>query len=321
MKTQSSTNIVDGKDLVTKTQFGVVILDVVMSNPNGCIDSDNAPRDGWISSQCYKHKVRNLISNKEGVTWDYIKSEMDLNDDNFNIFESPHKGFDVTSQKEAIKELKEMIKSDGDQIMSDRYWDNRVFGSLSLEKKPPSKKGSKKDSSSEEPVPISFKRTGVAQFTPLRSILNLNVIEGTLTKANSLSEDKIEDENSAIGSRAIKVVEHAVYFGYYVINPTDAHVIGTTNKDIDLLKFLMPHAFDCSTSACRAGINTLHVYHAETDSPLSSGDRFAFNNMVIPKAIDPDMYSSKSVEDYSFAAIEDLRKAFPNLKITDLKNP
>ena len=105
---------------------GLLIIEVVNSNPNGDPDRESDPRQrpdgrGEISPVSFKRKIRDLIEAKDGAVWQAMKTEMDLSDDQFEILESRGR-----VRKQIENELK-------DGSFQGKYWDGRVFGNTFLE--------------------------------------------------------------------------------------------------------------------------------------------------------------------------------------------
>ena len=105
---------------------GLLIIEVVNSNPNGDPDRESDPRQrpdgrGEISPVSFKRKVRDLIDAKDGPVWKAMQTEMNLSDAQFLILES--RGRD---RKRIERELK-------DGSFQRNYWDGRVFGNTFLE--------------------------------------------------------------------------------------------------------------------------------------------------------------------------------------------
>ena len=72
---------------------GLLIIEVVNSNPNGDPDRESDPRQrpdgrGEISPVSFKRKVRDLIDAKDGPVWKAMQTEMNLSDAQFLILES-----------------------------------------------------------------------------------------------------------------------------------------------------------------------------------------------------------------------------------------
>ena len=110
-----------------KRVTGLLVIEVVNSNPNGNPDQDSDPRQrpdwrGEISPVSFKRKVRDLIEDKEGIVWEQVSSELKLDAKEFGILES--RGRDRAQIEGEIN----------DGTFSKHYWDGRVFGNTFLEK-------------------------------------------------------------------------------------------------------------------------------------------------------------------------------------------
>ena len=105
---------------------GLLIIEVINSNPNGDPDREGDPRQrpdekGEISPVSFKRKARDLVEQKEGPVWNTLAERLSLSADEFGILESRQTALkDIRAANEA-----EFIK---------RYWDGRVFGNTELEK-------------------------------------------------------------------------------------------------------------------------------------------------------------------------------------------
>src|SRR6266849_6332105 len=72
---------------------GLLIIEVINSNPNGDPDRESDPRQrpdgkGEISPVSFKRKVRDLIENQEGDVWKETSKAMSLDPKRFVILES-----------------------------------------------------------------------------------------------------------------------------------------------------------------------------------------------------------------------------------------
>ena len=86
---------------------GLLVIEVVSSNPNGDPDRESDPRQrpdgrGEISPVSFKRKVRDLVEEKGGPVWETLQKELKLEADRFAILES--RGRD---RKTIEKELKD----------------------------------------------------------------------------------------------------------------------------------------------------------------------------------------------------------------------
>ena len=72
---------------------GLLIIEVINSNPNGEPERESDPRQrpddkGEISPVSFKRKLRDLVEDKEGPVWQAFATKFKLATDNFGILES-----------------------------------------------------------------------------------------------------------------------------------------------------------------------------------------------------------------------------------------
>jgi Cas7 group CRISPR-associated protein Csh2 len=111
---------------------GLLVIEVVNSNPNGDPDREGDPRQrpdgrGKISPVSFKRKLRDLVEHQEGPVWTALSQELRLGAERFHVLES--RGRD---RKQIMQELQ-----DGNGAFRDKYWDGRVFGNTFLEEGAP----------------------------------------------------------------------------------------------------------------------------------------------------------------------------------------
>ena len=66
-----------------KRATGLLIIEVVNSNPNGDPDRESDPRQrpdskGEISPVSFKRKLRDLVEDKEGQVWQHLQKSLKL---------------------------------------------------------------------------------------------------------------------------------------------------------------------------------------------------------------------------------------------------
>ena len=69
----------------------------------------------------------------------------------------------------------------------------------------------------------------------------------------------------------------------YFVNPTAARKSGCTDIDINLMKYLIPHAYTHTASYVRPMVTIRHAWHIEHKSPLGSCPDFALIEALTPK--------------------------------------
>lgn len=244
---------------------GLLVLEVVNSNPNGDPDRESDPRQrangqGEISPVSFKRKLRDLVESKDQPVYQSLKARLGLDDEQFMILESRGRN------REAIK--KEMSDGDGKDFMKStfvrKYWDARVFGNTFLEGE--SDKGTIK--------------TGVVQFGMGLSVKPIEVVRQTNTNKAGVQEGK----NQGMAPMAYRVVTHAVYCMPFFINPTYAPKSGCTKKDIELLQELIPYAYDHTRSAIRPDVRIRHAWFVEHKDALGTCPDFKIFEALEPKA-------------------------------------
>jgi len=267
-----------------KRATGLLVIEAVNSNPNGDPDRESDPRQrpnglGEISPVSFKRKLRDLLQDAEGPVFKDVCSELNLSPDKFRILESRGR-----NRNDISKEMGDDIK-DFDQTkflkspFVDKYWDARIFGNTFLEK------GGNK----------GYIKTGVAQFGMGLSIAPVQIVRHTNTNKAGVEEGK----SSGMAPLAYRVVEHGVYCMPFYVNPSNAHKSGCTEKDIELLKALIPYAYDHTRSAIRPDVRIRHAWFMEHKNALGSCHDYLLIDALTPRRIGSDpMASSNSWADY-----------------------
>lgn len=268
-----------------KRATGLLVIEVVNSNPNGDPDRESDPRQrpngcGEISPVSLKRKVRDLLDDSASPFFESLPDKFRKNAEHYQILE--HRG----RERNAI--MKEMTSggnpADFDQkkfLESEfvrKYWDARVFGNTFLEKE-----GNKE-----------YIKTGVAQFGVGVSISPVNIIRQTNTNKAGVQEGK----SAGMAPLAFRVVEHGVYCMPFFVNPNYARKSGCTAEDIELLKLLIPQAYDMNRSAIRPDIRLRHAWYMEHKSLLGSCPDYMLFEALTPKRIGNISDPSESWHDY-----------------------
>jgi CRISPR-associated protein Csd2 len=252
---------------------GLLVIEVVNSNPNGNPDQESDPRlrpdeRGMISPVSFKRKLRDLLEDKEGPVWEAASAGFDpaLEADSYQILES--RGRDRNEIK--ALDTAEFVR---------RYWDGRLFGNTFLE----------------EGASTSI-RTGVVQFGMGVSVSPVEIERMTNTNKAGVQSDK----DRGMAPLAYRIVLHGVYAMPYFVNPTAARKSGCTEIDIELMKALIPHAYTHTASYVRPMVTIRHAWHIEHASALGSCSDFSLIEALTPKrAISGDIdVPSKSWSDY-----------------------
>ena len=237
---------------------GLLIIEVVNSNPNGNPDQESDPRlrpdeRGMISPVSFKRKVRDLVEDKEGPVWQQTAAAFSpgLHSDGYQILESRGR------KRDEIKALDtaEFVR---------RYWDARLFGNTFLEE------GSSNSI-----------RTGVVQFGMGVSLSPVEVERMTNTSKAGVQSDK----DRGMAPLAYRIVLHGVYAMPYFVNPTAARKSGCTDIDIELMKRVIPYAYTHTASYVRPMVTIRHAWHIEHKSALGSCPDFLLIEALTPKRL------------------------------------
>jgi Cas7 group CRISPR-associated protein Csh2 len=256
---------------------GLLVIEVVNSNPNGDPDNESEPRirpgdRGEISPVSFKRKLRDLVEQKQGPVWRSLAQRLGLTDDEFAILES--RGRDR-------KQIEQELSGDGARFKA-RYWDGRLFGNTFLEK------GSS----------TSIK-TGVVQFGMGLSISPVEVQRHTLTNKAGVEEGK----DRGMAPLGYRVVQHGVYVMPFFVNPTAAHKSGCTRPDLDLMLALIPYAYSHTASFVRPDVRLRHVWYIEHKSPLGSCPDHELIDALTPVRKRDTNQPSESWSDYEVPSV------------------
>ena len=261
-----------------KRAVGLLIIEVVNSNPNGDPDRESDPRQranglGEISPVSFKRKLRDLVECKDQPVFRSLKSRLQLQDGYFEILVSR----DRAEKSVIIKEMQDSGKDFMKSTFVRKYWDARIFGNTFLE--------AESDKSTI--------KTGVVQFGMGISVKPIEIIRQTNTNKAGVEEGK----NQGMAPLAYRVVTHAVYCMPFFVNPTYAPKSGCTQKDIDLLKALIPYAYDHTRSAIRPDVRIRHAWYIEHKNALGSCPDYLLIEALTPKAKvdDPASWSDYDV--------------------------
>jgi len=268
-----------------KRSTGLLIIEVVSSNPNGDPDRESDPRQrpnglGEISPVSFKRKLRDLVEDSDGPVFKAVSEKLGLNRDEFAILES--RGRD---RKTVTSEMGNNIKDFNQQeflqsAFVKKYWDGRLFGNTFLEE------GGNK----------GYIKTGVAQFTMGLSVAPVLIQRHTNTNKAGVEEGKAQ----GMAPLAYRVVEYGVYCMPFYINPSHAHKSGCTQKDVDLLKALIPYAYDHTRSAIRPDVRIRHAWYMEHHNSLGSCADWKLIDALTPSRNGDDaMQPSTSWSDYN----------------------
>ncbi len=254
-----------------KRTTGLLVIEVVNSNPNGDPDRESDPRQrpdgrGEISPVSFKRKLRDLVEEKQGPVWRTLREEFKLFDEHFCILE--HRGRD---RKAIEKELQD------EALFRGKYWDGRVFGNTFLEKGGP-----------------DTVKCGAVQFGLVLSIAPIAIER--LTNTNKAGVE--EGTTRGMAPLGYRIVPHGVYTMPFFVNPTSAIKSGCSQKDVELLYRLIPQAYAHTASYVRPLVGIRHAWVVEHKSPLGSCSDFDILDALRPRKRNSPDQPSTSWDDY-----------------------
>jgi CRISPR-associated protein Csd2 len=265
-----------------KRAGGLLIIEAVNSNPNGDPDRESDPRQrpngyGEISPVSFKRKLRDLIENAESPFFTELPEKFSAHPENYRILESRGR----LARKEVVKEMGTDPKRFMESEFVKKYWDARIFGNTFLEKVD---KGGNKE----------FIKTGVVQFG-----VGISISPIIIDRLTNTSKAGVEDDKSGgMAPLAFRVVEHGVYVMPYFVNPNYAAKSGCTQDDIELLKLLIPYAYDLNRSAIRPDVRLRHAWHIEHKNKLGSCPDYLLFEALTPIRKGDAAEASVSWNDY-----------------------
>lgn len=254
-----------------KRATGLLIIEVINSNPNGDPDRESDPRQrpdakGEISPVSYKRKLRDLVEDKDGPVWQGLSTQLGLENDRFAILESRGR-----NRTEIGNEMK-------NGTFTQKYWDGRVFGNTFLE----------------DAMDKGTIKTGVVQFTLGVSVAPIEIERHTNTNKAGVEEGKM----AGMAPMAYRIVQHGVYCMPFFVNPSAAHKSACTLKDIELMKRLIPYAYAHTRSHARPFVEIRHAWYCEHENALGSCSDFALIDALKPKKLGDPNKPSTNWADY-----------------------
>lgn len=269
-----------------KRATGLLVIEAVNSNPNGDPDRDGDPRQrsnglGEITPVSFKRKLRDLLDDHDTPFFKALPEKFSGNPEHYFILE--HRGR-VRSQiiKEQGNDPEKFLTSE----FVRKYWDARVFGNTILEE---SEKKQGKNRMDKE-----FIKTGVVQFSVGVSVAPVNIIRHTNTNKAGVEEGK----SAGMAPLGYRIVEHGVYYMPFFVNPNLAGKTGCTAEDIELMKLLIPHAYEQNRSAIRPDVRIRHAWYIEHKTILGGCPDYLLFEALIPKKRENSKEPSEAWSDY-----------------------
>lgn len=282
---------------------GLIIINVVNSNPNGDPDGESEPRTfegdgrGLISPVSFKRKLRDMMENTAGHVRGAALAAVGS--------AAPGRSFSILESRG--RDRKAISAMPLDEFRA-AYWDGRVFGNTFVEAKDKGR----------------FITTGVVQVGPGVSVAPAEIVRLTLTNKAGVEDDK----DRGMAPLAFRVVRHGLYVMPFFVNPSAAAKSGCDARDIELLKFLIPHAYAHTASSIRPQVEIVHAWYAEHKNPLGSCPDPLILAALKPKrkpGFDPEK-PSLSIDEYDIPMTlpDDLRArlaSFEDLCVKDWSLP
>lgn len=261
-----------------KRATGLLVIEAVNSNPNGDPDRESDPRQrpngcGEISPVSFKRKLRDLLDDHDTPFFQALPEKFRENADRYFILE--HRGRD---RKQITKEMGKSPAEFKNSEFVHKYWDARVFGNTFLE----------------DGADKGFIKTGIVQFGMGISIAPIDILRQTNTNKAGVQEGK----NAGMAPLGYRIVDHGVYCMPFFVNPNYADKSGCTAEDIELLKWLIPHAYEQNRSAIRPDVRIRHAWYIEHKSILGSCPEYMLIEALTPEKIGNKMEPSSSWSDY-----------------------
>ena len=268
-----------------KRATGLLVIEVVNSNANGDPDREADPRQrpsgiGEISPVSFKRKLRDLLENHDSIFFKSLPDIYTSKENRYCILESRDRGERKVISREMAKDVKSFDQQEFlESKFVSKYWDARVFGNTFLE----------------ENANKGFIKTGVVQFGVGTSISPIEIVRHTNTNKAGVQDGK----SQGMAPLAFRIVEHGVYCMPFFVNPNYASKTGCTAEDIELLKILIPKAYDLNRSAIRPDVRIRHAWYIEHKDALGSCPDYMLFEALTPTRKQNAEDPSKSWSDYN----------------------
>lgn len=268
-----------------KRATGLLVIETVNSNPNGDPDRESDPRQrpnglGEISPVSFKRKVRDLLDDHDTPFFQALPDWVTANADHYQILE--HRGRERSAIQKEMASGGSIGQFNQSEFLNStfvhKYWDARVFGNTFLEE------GGNK----------GYIKTGVVQFGVGISLAPVDIVRQTNTNKAGVEEGK----SAGMAPLAFRVVEHGIYCMPFFVNPNFARKSGCTAHDIELLKLLIPYAYDMNRSAIRPDVRLRHAWYVEHKNLLGSCPDYMLIETLTPRYLGETGTPSTSWSDY-----------------------
>lgn len=277
--------------------FGVLLIRVQGGNPNGGLDNGGGPRElmdgcGIITPVCLKRKIRDWLVDPKAHHVQQMFKDLNLNPENFHIFESEHHGFyDLKDRSDRFKALIKLANEDPAAFYA-KYYDARLFGYTLVQRS---------EGKDDDRQTSDAKLRGPLTLAPAYSVAPIEVYEEDLFRCfgGRKSEEKMESGN--ILSGALKFVRHGIYASTFSFTSRFHKNTDEFNMDLEVLKYILPRMFDYDASSSRpaGSVYPIAVYWIDHGSPSANKSLSALQQLI-PKKVSNPQEPSISDADYEF---------------------
>jgi CRISPR-associated protein Csd2 len=247
---------------------GLIVIEVVNSNPNGDPDRDSDPRQrpdgsGEISPVSFKRKQRDIVEAKSPEIWPILEKR--LTDRGFSIED---KDYDILEKRG--RDRKTIAKEIQDGTFDGKYWDARLFGNTFLESREKTEKelGLKKGEMSDENWATLRRniKSGPVQLGMGISRRPVEIRRHTETNKAGVESDK----GSGMAPLGCRYVVHGIYTMPFFVNPHSAHYSKCKPADLELMLQLIPAVYPLTASKARPSVSVRFAHYLEHQDALGS---------------------------------------------------
>ncbi len=289
---------------------GLLVIEVVNSNPNGDPDRDSDPRQrpdglGEISPVSFKRKLRDIVEQKP-PEWTFVKSAVE---ERLSVGPLADGEFQVLERRGRVREdVERDVYEDNGQFGNKflaKYWDARVFGNTFLEnadtikerllKRDVSFRGKDKEKELKAKLDELEKKlrrnikAGAVQFGMGLSIKPINIRRNTQTNKAGV-EVGTEQGMAPLGYRFIP---QATYTMPFFVNPAGAAQTKCRLVDIEVMLGLIPLAYPLNPSSIRPLVRVVMAHVLEHGNLLGSFPDLDILRKLAPAAASPEEPDSR----------------------------
>lgn len=244
---------------------GLIVIEVVNSNPNGDPDRDSDPRQrpdglGEISPVSFKRKQRDIVEAKSQEIWPKLAERLKKRG-----FEIADKDYDILEKRG--RDRKTIVKEIQDGEFDDKYWDARLFGNTFLESRDKTEKDLGRKLEDQEWATLRRNiKSGPVQFGMTISLRSVEIRRHTETNKAGVESEK----GSGMAPLGCRYVVHGIYTMPFFVNPHSAHYSKCRAADLELMLQLIPAAYPLTASKARPCVSVRVAHYLEHQDALGS---------------------------------------------------